>query len=70
MIPKTAPAKDEDWPALPTETEIYILPNGEIIVADMPAELAAHIAQLMPLQNIDQRLKLSDDDQPHLAHTT
>ena len=29
----------EEWLALPTETEIYILPNGEIVVADLPVEL-------------------------------
>lgn len=37
---------DRNWPALPTETEIYILPGGEIVVADLPAELAAQIAHL------------------------
>jgi hypothetical protein len=26
---------------MPVETEIYILPNGEIVVADLPVELAA-----------------------------
>lgn len=30
----------EDWPALPTETEIYILPDGRVVIADLPAELA------------------------------
>jgi hypothetical protein len=28
------------FPALPTETEIYILPDGRVIVADLPLELA------------------------------
>lgn len=28
------------WDNLPTETEIYILPTGEIVVADLPDELA------------------------------
>jgi hypothetical protein len=42
---------DTSWPALPTETEIYILPNGEIVVADLPGELAAHLATLLP-QNV------------------
>ena len=37
----------EAWPSLPTETEIYILPTGEIIVADLPAELAAPLAALI-----------------------
>jgi hypothetical protein len=35
-----------DWAAMPTETEIYILPTGEIVVADLPAELAEQLAQL------------------------
>lgn len=39
---------EEAWPTLPTETEIYILPNGEIVVADLPAELAAHLNILSP----------------------
>ena len=30
-----------DWPLLPTETEIYILPDGRVVIADLPAELAA-----------------------------
>ena len=36
----------EEWPALPTETEIYILPDGEIVVADLPVELIDLIEQL------------------------
>jgi hypothetical protein len=28
------------WEVLPTETEIYILPSGTIVVADLPVELA------------------------------
>ncbi|MEM7129717.1 MAG: hypothetical protein AAF702_25520 [Chloroflexota bacterium] len=30
----------------PTETEIYLLPNGEIVVADMPAELAERLQKI------------------------
>jgi len=30
----------EPFSALPTETEIYILPDGRVIVADLPVELA------------------------------
>ena len=33
-------AGQEPFPALPTETEIYILPDGRVIVADLPLELA------------------------------
>ncbi len=41
--PATAAA---DWPALPTETEIYILPDGRVVIADLPAELAALVERL------------------------
>lgn len=30
-------------PAWPVETEIYILPSGEVVVADLPAELRSLI---------------------------
>ena len=35
-----------DWPALPTETEIYLLPDGRVVIADLPAELAPMAARL------------------------
>jgi len=31
---------DGEWPAMPVETEIYIMPDGRVVVADLPAELA------------------------------
>lgn len=34
------------WPLMPTETEIYILPDGRVIIADLPAELALLLAEL------------------------
>ncbi len=34
------------WPAMPTETEIYILPDGRVVIADLPIELAALFAEL------------------------
>ncbi len=34
------------FPALPTETEIYILPDGRVVIADLPAELADLAASL------------------------
>lgn len=34
------------FPTLPTETEIYILPDGRVVVADLPAELADLVASL------------------------
>ncbi|MFZ4660376.1 MAG: hypothetical protein ACOYNY_25425 [Caldilineaceae bacterium] len=39
-------AETETWPLLPVETEIYILPDGRVIVADLPAELASLLAAL------------------------
>lgn len=41
------PAPGVAWPV---ETEIYILPDGDIVVADLPQELAArlHAAGLLP----------------------
>ncbi len=38
------------WPALPTETEIYILPDGRVIVADLPGELASLVQELGPAE--------------------
>jgi hypothetical protein len=34
------------WPELPTETDIYILPDGRVVIADLPAELTALAAAL------------------------
>lgn len=34
------------FPSLPTETEIYILPDGRVVIADLPAELAGLAAVL------------------------
>ena len=40
----TSPPENESGlPLLPVETEIYILPTGEVVIADLPAELAAAI---------------------------
>ena len=47
---KGSPAKEGqsgvDWPLLPTETEIYILPDGRVVIADLPAELSPLAAAL------------------------
>ena len=39
-------AIDELWPLLPIETEIYLLPDGRVVIADMPVELADMVVQL------------------------
>lgn len=36
----------DDLAVLPTETEIYILPDGTVMVADMPIELASLLGEL------------------------
>jgi hypothetical protein len=36
--------------AFPTETEIYLLPDGRVVVADLPAELVALVAALGPAE--------------------
>lgn len=38
---------------LPTETEIYLLPDGRVVVADLPIELAAAIANLGIIEPCD-----------------
>ena len=39
-------AQPDAWPLLPVETDIYILPDGRVIVADLPQELATRLASL------------------------
>ena len=44
--PSTSDNRGDEPPRFPTETEIYILPGGQVIVADMPAELANPLTAL------------------------
>jgi len=44
--PAHAATDTEAWPALPTETDIYILPDGRVVIADLPVELAPLAAAL------------------------
>ncbi len=46
----TSEVANTPWPTLPTETEIYILPDGRIVIADLPAELARCLADLGIIQ--------------------
>lgn len=70
------PELDESWPSLPTETEIYILPNGEIVVADLPAELAALIAQVarpsheFPTEEITEEITEEYTEEIEVSHVT
>ena len=36
----------DPWPTMPTETEIYLLPDGRVIIADMPVELTELVTAL------------------------
>ena len=45
-LPSTTVETTPIWPAMPTETEIYILPDGRVVIADLPIELAALFAEL------------------------
>jgi hypothetical protein len=38
-------APDAAWPPMPVETEVYILPDGQVVIADLPAELAEHLGR-------------------------
>lgn len=49
------------WPDLPTETDIYILPDGRVVIADLPAELAALAAALGAVEPCE----IAPDAQPH-----
>lgn len=42
-----------DWPALLTETDIFILPDGRVVVADLPTELAALTQALGTLESCE-----------------
>ena len=67
------PEASSEWPALPTETEIYILPNGEIVVADLPVELAAQLTRLTRHEPQQESILLANNsdhvsDQQHPTH--
>ncbi len=49
-----APVGEADpAPLFPTETEIYLLPDGQVVVADLPAELARALARLGSVEPCD-----------------
>jgi hypothetical protein len=60
---------DNVWASLPTETEIYILPSGEVVVADLPAELAVALASLSTVgQPTESDTTLDQNDLPNQNH--
>ena len=67
--PEAAPAgvADDVWAALPTETDIYLLPDGRVVIADLPAELTdlAHaLGRAEPCAVSDGDVNTSSDATP------
>ena len=46
LLESLADARADEWPSLPTETELYILPDGQVVIADLPVELQPLLAAL------------------------
>ena len=51
------------WPQLPTETDIYILPDGRVVIADLPAELNSIPSAL----GVVEACEIAPDAQPDSA---
>ena len=47
-----------DLPPMPVETDIYILPDGRIVVADLPAELV----EVLPRLGLVEPCEIPDHD--------
>lgn len=54
------PGAEGGWPQLPVETEIYILPDGRVVVADLPAELAT----ILPRLGLVEPCEITNHDLP------
>jgi hypothetical protein len=50
-----------EWPSLPTETDIYILPDGRVVIADLPLELAGLAEALGAVEPCE----IAADAEPH-----
>jgi hypothetical protein len=56
-------AQDSAWSQLPTETDIYILPDGSVVIADLPAELTSIPSAL----GVVEACEIAPDAQPDSA---
>lgn len=56
-------AQDGAWPQLPTETDIYVLPDGSVVIADLPAELTSIPSAL----GVVEACEIAPDAQPDSA---
>lgn len=51
---------------MPVETEVYILPDGQVVIADLPAELAEHLARWgIGIAGASSPAVIGDADQPN-----
>ena len=64
-IPKVAEAENAQaaWSQLPTETDIYILPDGRVVIADLPVELTSIPSAL----GVVEACEIAPDAQPDSA---
>jgi hypothetical protein len=53
-------ALDAVWSQLPTETDIYILPDGRVVIADLPVELTSIPSAL----GVVEACEIAPDAQP------
>lgn len=51
------------WSQLPTETDIYILPDGRVVIADLPVELTSIPSAL----GVVEACEIAPDAQPDSA---
>ena len=56
-------AGDLAWSQLPTETDIYILPDGRVVIADLPVELTSIPSAL----GVVEACEIAPDAQPDSA---
>jgi hypothetical protein len=70
MSEPSLPGPGSDF-AFPTETDIYILPDGRVIIADLPGELLDLVGTLGPVEPCDAAPSEEDllgHDHPALSH--
>ena len=54
---------------MPTETEIYILPDGQVVIADLPAELSDLVVRLGDVDACAAELDATADAPASVRHT-
>ena len=49
---------------MPTETEIYILADGQVVIADLPAELASLVAIMGTVEACEVAASVDKEESP------